>query len=259
MPTLRREEDDQSTLRTQLAALHCAGVPVNWQSLYQGGNLVDVPTIAFDRRPHWADAGHPTDRADAPSAQLLRLGPDTEVSTVVTMTAPDRAQCEILARNEDGDWERQADAVLHSRGVRPELRPRSVDAMNLRHPVTLDPAELYHSLRRRGLEHGPAFTGFRRLHTTRHGDSYWAEVDVARRVASPPHGLPVHHGRRAELGGAITPARTRTSVAVRQGAPARSSPPRWAVATARPAHRSPAPGRRTRAPAVLHGTASTPP
>ncbi|MFE1765226.1 SDR family NAD(P)-dependent oxidoreductase [Streptomyces angustmyceticus] len=266
LPTLRREEDEQATFRTQLAALHCAAVPVDWRRLYGDGSLVDAPTVTFDRRHHWADAaappepapeapraqlpGHHTEfpgeparhcwRADAgtdalpwladhrvhgnavlPGAahcglalaaacevfgaaphevevtevhftQLLRLGADTEISTAVTMTAPDRAHCEILARNEQGDWEVQADAVLHRLSVRPDLRPRSVDAMSLRHPLPLDPAALYESLRRRGLEHGPAFTGVLDLHAGRHNDSFWARVAVPPGASTPPPGLPVH-------------------------------------------------------------------
>ncbi|WP_327226529.1 type I polyketide synthase [Streptomyces platensis] len=265
LPTLRRDEDDQSTLRTQLAALHCAGVPVNWRHLYAEGELVDVPTVTFDRRHHWADPPQPPAVAEAPRAQLpghhtefpgepvrhcwradvgtgalpwladhrvhgnavfpgaahcglalsvaceafgaaphevevteihfkqlLRLEADTEVSTVVTMTAPDRAECQILARNENGDWEAQADAVLHRLSVRPELRPRSVEDMSRRHPLSVEPADLYAGLRRRGLEHGPAFTGVRRLNAGRHNDSFWAEVAVPREASSPPPGLPVH-------------------------------------------------------------------
>ncbi|MDH6107809.1 acyl transferase domain-containing protein/NADPH:quinone reductase-like Zn-dependent oxidoreductase/acyl carrier protein [Kitasatospora sp. MAP12-15] len=55
LPTLRRREDEQATFRTQLAALHCAGVDVDWAHLYADGNLADVPPLTFDRRPHWAD------------------------------------------------------------------------------------------------------------------------------------------------------------------------------------------------------------
>ncbi|MPY40270.1 type I polyketide synthase [Streptomyces phyllanthi] len=61
LPTLRREENEQATFRAQLAALHCAGVPVDWAVLYGGGTLADVPTIAFDRKEHWVDPG---DRPD---------------------------------------------------------------------------------------------------------------------------------------------------------------------------------------------------
>ncbi|MEU5209574.1 type I polyketide synthase [Streptomyces sp. NPDC020742] len=265
LPTLRRDDDEPAALRSRLAALHCAGVPVDWGRLYDGGALVDAPTLTFDRRHHWADATRPTEeaavaaaplpgrhtevpgdpvrhcwRADAgtgalpwlddhrvhgnpvlPGAahcalalaaacevfgaqpdevevtdvhfeQLLRLAAHTEISTVVTMTAPDRAHCEILARDADGAWERQSDAVLHRLSVRPEVRARSVDALRVRHPLPLEPDALYRSLRKRGLEHGPAFTGVFELRSVRHHDSYFAAVKLPPKATDPAPGLPVH-------------------------------------------------------------------
>ncbi|MFD3486531.1 SDR family NAD(P)-dependent oxidoreductase [Streptomyces sp. NPDC058665] len=59
LPTLRRDEDESTTFRTQLAALHCAGVNVDWSPLYTGADLANVPTITFDRKRHWADAARP--------------------------------------------------------------------------------------------------------------------------------------------------------------------------------------------------------
>ncbi|MGV9849464.1 SDR family NAD(P)-dependent oxidoreductase [Streptomyces sp. NPDC003442] len=70
LPTLRREADDPTTFRTQLAALHCAGVPVDWSVPYADGALADVPPITFDRTRHWADAPLPAP-ADAASAGTL--------------------------------------------------------------------------------------------------------------------------------------------------------------------------------------------
>ncbi|MER5970588.1 type I polyketide synthase [Streptomyces sp. NPDC002055] len=55
LPTLRRGEDERSVLRAQLAALHCAGVPVDWSVLYGDARLADVPPITFDRKRHWVD------------------------------------------------------------------------------------------------------------------------------------------------------------------------------------------------------------
>ncbi|WP_405594706.1 type I polyketide synthase [Streptomyces sp. NBC_01410] len=55
LPTLRRDEEEAATFRTQLAALHCAGVPVDWSALYADGELCDVPCLTFDRQRHWAD------------------------------------------------------------------------------------------------------------------------------------------------------------------------------------------------------------
>ncbi|MFF4096895.1 SDR family NAD(P)-dependent oxidoreductase [Streptomyces sp. NPDC001834] len=54
LPTLRREQDESTTLRTQLATLHCNGGTVDWTSLYGDGVLVEAPTITFDRTRHWA-------------------------------------------------------------------------------------------------------------------------------------------------------------------------------------------------------------
>ena len=50
LPTLRREEEELATFRTQLAAAHCAGVAVDWAALYPAGQLADVPPISFANR-----------------------------------------------------------------------------------------------------------------------------------------------------------------------------------------------------------------
>ncbi|MEU5274081.1 type I polyketide synthase [Streptomyces hygroscopicus] len=69
LPTLRRDEDEPATFLTQLAALHCAGVPVDWAARYADAALADVPPITFDRTRHWADttvavpSAAPADRA----------------------------------------------------------------------------------------------------------------------------------------------------------------------------------------------------
>ncbi|ATL87454.1 type I polyketide synthase [Streptomyces malaysiensis] len=75
LPTLVRDEDEPATFRTHLAALHCAGVPVDWSVLYADAALADVPPITFDRTRHWADAplpAHPdaTSAAGLPGAYL---------------------------------------------------------------------------------------------------------------------------------------------------------------------------------------------
>ncbi|MGW5441845.1 SDR family NAD(P)-dependent oxidoreductase [Streptomyces asiaticus] len=70
LPTLRREEDEPTTFRTQLAALHCAGVPVDWSVLYADGALADVPPITFDRTRHWADTPPPAASDAAPAGTL---------------------------------------------------------------------------------------------------------------------------------------------------------------------------------------------
>ncbi|MGP3967557.1 type I polyketide synthase [Streptomyces sp. 6N223] len=63
LPTLRRAEDELATLRTQLAALHCAGGTVDWSVLYADARLADVPTIAFDRTRHFTRPEIPKQRS----------------------------------------------------------------------------------------------------------------------------------------------------------------------------------------------------
>ncbi|WTK18391.1 type I polyketide synthase (plasmid) [Streptomyces sp. NBC_01525] len=270
LPTLRRGEDEPATFRTQLAALHCAGVDVDWSPLYAGARLVDVPTTTFDRKHHWVDAppavpgqrstarpatalpGNHTEvpgelvrhhwQADAGTADLpwltdhrvhgtpvlpgaahyavalttacevfdaapadvevtdvtfqemLRLTEHTGLSTTVTMTAPDRATCEIFGRGDDGRWVPYASAVLLRRPVRSPARVVSAAVATLarRHPVPLDPAAFYTKLRARGLEHGAAFAGIKELNASRNGDSYWARVEVPPPARAAEHSLRVH-------------------------------------------------------------------
>ncbi|MDX3228053.1 type I polyketide synthase [Streptomyces sp. ME19-01-6] len=80
LPTLRRDEDETATFRTQLAALHCAGVPVDWTRLYPRAALADVPTMTFDRKRHWTEPALPAvpGRQPGPAAGPLP-GSHTEV------------------------------------------------------------------------------------------------------------------------------------------------------------------------------------
>ncbi|GGO98880.1 type I polyketide synthase [Wenjunlia tyrosinilytica] len=270
LPTLRRDEDEPATFRGQLAALHCAGAAVDWSVLYGDGDLADVPTIAFDRKPHWVEAaavepkapgagpgrrggalsgshvevpGEPVRhcwRADAGTAALpwladhrvhgapvlagavhhavaltaacqvfdasprsvevtgirflepLRLGERTEISTTVTLIAPDSAECEILGRGDDGSWTRLSTCVLRLLPLPSDPHSAPVQTLTLRHPLTLGPAALYDTLSARGLEHGPAFQGVLDLHASRLGDSFWARVEVPAAARAPGHALRVH-------------------------------------------------------------------
>ncbi|MEU2588076.1 type I polyketide synthase [Streptomyces avermitilis] len=265
LPTLRRDEDELTTFRTQLAALHCAGVNVDWSKLYADAELSDVPSFTFDRQRHWADAaplpsapagtagGLPGTHTEVPGEQirhswqgdagtaavpwmadhrvhadpvfpgagycavaltaacevfkappqeievtdvrfleLLQLSAHTEVITSVTVTAPDRAECEIFGRGDDGSWVRQATAELHHTGVPPLPPTAKLTALSAQHPVALDPASLYASMRARGIEHGPAFTGITNLRVSRDGESTWARVEIPAEATSTPHDLRIH-------------------------------------------------------------------
>ncbi len=51
--TLRRDQDERTTLLTGLAELHCSGVPVDWPRMYAGGELLGLPVMAWQHRPYW--------------------------------------------------------------------------------------------------------------------------------------------------------------------------------------------------------------
>ncbi|MBO0913297.1 type I polyketide synthase [Streptomyces laculatispora] len=269
LPTLRRGECESTTFRTQLAALHCAGVNVDWSPLYTQAGLADVPTIAFDRKRHWVDAAQPAapgqqsaarsaialpgSHTEVPGEQLrhcwqgdagttglpwltdhrvhgtpvlpgaahyavaltaacevfdaapadvevtdlsfremLRLTAHTELSTTVTMIAPDHATCEISGRGDDGQWVTYASAVLRRLSLPSRTRTVSVATLVRRHPVTVDPATLYARLHSRGLEHGPAFAGITDLRASRNRGSFWARVEVPQSARAGEHSLRVH-------------------------------------------------------------------
>ncbi|MFI8854775.1 SDR family NAD(P)-dependent oxidoreductase [Streptomyces sp. NPDC053499] len=253
LPTLRRDEEEDLTFRTQLVAMHCAGVAVEWSGLYTGADLADVPVMTFDRQPHWIQPAPsaPSAADDSPSCEesllgrhrklpgdpvrhswqgdcgtaalpwltdhqvhgapvlpgalsyavalnaacetldaaadqvqvtdlafhnMLQLGERTDLATVATAVAPDRAEIEMFGRGPDGQWIQHADAVLRLQPLPSRPKPASVSSLTLRHPVELSPDALYAGLRSRGLEHGPAFTGISELHTTHDRTSFWARI-----------------------------------------------------------------------------------
>nr|APD71701.1 type I polyketide synthase 7 [Streptomyces sp.] len=56
--TLRRAEDGARRLLLSMAALHVRGVTVDWRPVFEGtgARAVELPTYAFQRRPHWIAA-----------------------------------------------------------------------------------------------------------------------------------------------------------------------------------------------------------
>ncbi|MFI6344276.1 type I polyketide synthase [Streptomyces sp. NPDC050560] len=74
-PTLRRNKPEKATLLTSLAALHCAGVPVDWRVLQPTGRLAELPVHAWQHERHWVDARA---GADEPPVDTL-LGTPTAV------------------------------------------------------------------------------------------------------------------------------------------------------------------------------------
>ncbi|MFJ9713476.1 SDR family NAD(P)-dependent oxidoreductase [Streptomyces sp. NPDC101234] len=269
LPTLRRAQDEVTTFRTQLAALHCNGGTVDWTPLYRDGLLADVPTTTFDRTRHWASSGQespvddgalPGRHTEVPGApvrhswhatapvrhlpwlddhrvhgtpvlpgagfcavlhttartaltgaapdvdgaacdidlidiafhDLLPLDNDTELSSTVTHTGDGQATCEIHSRTPDGSWQLHASAIARRTLASPETRAASISGLHRKHPVPLDPGQLYAGLRACGLEHGPAFSGITELWTTKQRESFWAPIEVPPLALTPSAPLSVH-------------------------------------------------------------------
>jgi 6-methylsalicylic acid synthase len=53
VPTLRRNTDELQTMLGSLAALHCNGAAIDWKQEHSGGELVELPTMAWQHRPYW--------------------------------------------------------------------------------------------------------------------------------------------------------------------------------------------------------------
>ncbi|TAI40948.1 SDR family NAD(P)-dependent oxidoreductase, partial [Streptomyces tsukubensis] len=53
--TLRREDGGAERLLASLAEAHTGGVAVDWTTVLSGGNTVDLPTYAFQRRRFWPE------------------------------------------------------------------------------------------------------------------------------------------------------------------------------------------------------------
>ena len=57
VPSLRREDDNWTTLAQSLAALHCAGVKIDWNEFHReferGLRLLDLPNYAWNDKNYW--------------------------------------------------------------------------------------------------------------------------------------------------------------------------------------------------------------
>ncbi|WP_078620424.1 MULTISPECIES: type I polyketide synthase [Streptomyces] len=95
--------------------------------------------------------------------RMLPLGGEREVTAVATTLGPTIATWELTALDPDGTPKPYANAELHHTTSAP---PSPVDiAALLTGPATdIEPAELYRRMREdRGVTHGPAFSGIKRL------------------------------------------------------------------------------------------------
>ncbi|HEX8185087.1 MAG TPA: acyltransferase domain-containing protein, partial [Blastocatellia bacterium] len=78
--SMRRGEDDSQIILGSLGSLHVLGYPVRWESLYEGGSYVSLPTYAWQKERFWMNdvqmpavqqMGGRSSRASRPSAHPL--------------------------------------------------------------------------------------------------------------------------------------------------------------------------------------------
>ncbi|WP_227025306.1 type I polyketide synthase [Streptomyces tsukubensis] len=107
VPALRTGQPEEQSLLTAVAALHVAGVPVDWEAVFAPGEprRVPLPTYAFQRAPYWP-AGRPLDLPDT-----LRTDADSTatvtIATATTGTATGESE-DPLSGEEESPAERLA-------------------------------------------------------------------------------------------------------------------------------------------------------
>ncbi|MBI2374779.1 MAG: SDR family NAD(P)-dependent oxidoreductase [Deltaproteobacteria bacterium] len=65
--TLKRDKDERLELATQLGALHCAGVAVDWERWFPNEVVVSLPPYPWERDRHWIDVPR-SEKAASPTA-----------------------------------------------------------------------------------------------------------------------------------------------------------------------------------------------
>lgn len=86
--SLRQRRPERETMLTNLAALHVAGASVDWSATAGGGELADLPTMAWRRERLWVKAARPAVHSghDPAGQTLLSAEPTTvPASTPVTV------------------------------------------------------------------------------------------------------------------------------------------------------------------------------
>ena len=102
LPALRRGQDGPAAVAAAIAALHCAGHPVDWNDLCAAGSLADVPPTAWSRQHHLIDltAAGPRGVADGPQAVAAAVQDDLPHAREIRaelLAAPSLAARQALA------------------------------------------------------------------------------------------------------------------------------------------------------------------
>ncbi|ABD10374.1 polyketide synthase family protein [Frankia casuarinae] len=97
VPTTDNRHDQATALRTSIAALHCAGLDMNWRRWHGDGAIADVPPTTWDRRTYLIkllrNLAPPTDSARSahtePTEQRPDTGTDADISAEISQATRD--------------------------------------------------------------------------------------------------------------------------------------------------------------------------
>src|SRR5205807_7725809 len=82
LSSLRREEDERTTLLAALGRLYTGGHPVNWASVHPpGARFVRLPRYPWQRQRHWLDAASAPQHSEPNGAHPL-LGREARIAPV---------------------------------------------------------------------------------------------------------------------------------------------------------------------------------
>ena len=96
--TSHRECDEYKDTLRAIAALHCAGYPVDFGRLYPNGRCISLPAYPWQRERHWIEARVPQQPVESPADHLyevhwtqveLPAGSAAQTRRVVLVGAPE--------------------------------------------------------------------------------------------------------------------------------------------------------------------------
>ncbi len=71
--TSHRECDEYKDSLLAIAALHCAGYPVDFGRLYPNGRCISLPAYPWQRERHWIEAREPQQQVESPADHLYEI------------------------------------------------------------------------------------------------------------------------------------------------------------------------------------------
>jgi acyl transferase domain-containing protein len=109
-PALRHDRPEPATLLTAAAQLHVRGHDLDWTALLAGGQRIDLPTYAFQRRRYWLEAPTSTRGSSSVASEIDAVAAAGEEPETVDGAPGDGA--ELAARLAGLDDTEQEEVLL---------------------------------------------------------------------------------------------------------------------------------------------------